>query len=83
MNPVDLNYRRIILEQLAKVAPGAPVDRLEDDENIREALDIDSFDSLNFLIALHEKTGVDIKEKDYGKLNTIQEILDYLVVRAY
>ena len=75
-------YRQIIYTELAKVAPGAPVNSLEDDDNIREILDIDSFDSLNFLIALNEKTGVDIKEKDYGKLNTVREILDYLKVHA-
>jgi acyl carrier protein len=74
--------RQVILEELAKVAPGAPVQSLEDNDTIREILDIDSFDSLNFLIALNERTGVDIREKDYGKLNTIREILDYLLVRA-
>ena len=45
---------------------------------MREALDINSFDSLNFLIGLHEKLGVDIPEKDYGKLNTVNEIIQYL-----
>ena len=45
---------------------------------MREGLDIDSFDHLNFLIGLHERLGVDIPEKDYGKLNTVNEILNYL-----
>ena len=48
------------------------------DENVREALDIDSFDHLNFLVGLHERLGVDIPEKDYGRLNTVNEILQYL-----
>ncbi len=74
--------RDIILSGLRKVAPGAPVEDLEDDDNIREILDIDSFDSLNFLIGLNETTGVDIPEKDYGKLNTIREITEYLTVRV-
>ncbi len=74
--------RDIILSGLRKVAPGSPVEDLEDDDNIREILDIDSFDSLNFLIGLNETTGVDIPEKDYGKLNTIREITEYLTVRV-
>lgn len=80
MNETQL--RQTILEGLKQVAPGMPVDDLEDEENIREALDIDSFDSLNFLIGLNTTTGVDIPEKDYGKLNTVREILDYLTVRV-
>jgi acyl carrier protein len=51
-------------------------------ENIRRALDIDSFDFLNFLIILHEKLGVDIPEADYGKLNTLDEMVAYLAART-
>src|SRR3712207_8954836 len=39
-------------------------------ENVRETLDIDSFDHLNFLIGLHEALGVEIPEGDYGQLTT-------------
>ena len=35
-------------------------------ENIRETLDIDSFDHLHFLIGMHEALGVEIPEADYG-----------------
>ena len=80
MNEAQL--REIIYAGLRKAAPGGPVNELDDDENIREVLDIDSFDSLNFLIGLNEATGVDIKEKDYGKLNTVRQILDYLMVKV-
>lgn len=76
MNASEL--KQIIIEELAKVAPGADPNDLDLDENVREGLDIDSFDHLNFLIGLHERLGVDIPEKDYGKLNTINEILQYL-----
>ncbi len=77
MNEIDL--KTIILEGLAQVAPGADVNDLDLDDNVREALDIDSFDHLNFLVGLHERLGVDIPEKDYGKLNTVNEILHYLM----
>lgn len=76
MNASEL--KQIIIEELAKVAPGTDPNDLDLDENVREGLDIDSFDHLNFLIGLHERLGVDIPEKDYGKLNTINEILQYL-----
>ena len=76
MNASEL--KQVIIEELAKVAPGSDPNDLDLDENVREGLDIDSFDHLNFLIGLHERLGVDIPEKDYGKLNTINEILQYL-----
>ena len=69
---------KVILNVLGQVAPGADLDNLDLDENVRDALDIDSFDHLNFLVGLHEQLGVDIPEKDYGKLNTVNEIIQYL-----
>jgi acyl carrier protein len=38
-------------------------------------------DWLNFLVALHQKLGVDIPETDYGKLTTWDAILGYLEAR--
>lgn len=75
----ELELKKVILAGLAAVAPGADVEGMDPDENVREALDIDSFDHLNFLVGLHDSLGVDIPEKDYGKLNTVNEIIAYLV----
>jgi len=80
MNEIQL--KEIILGSLKQIAPDAPVDTLAPDDNLREALDIDSFDHLNFLIDLNGKLGVEIPEKDYGKLNTLAEIMDYLTLRV-
>jgi acyl carrier protein len=57
--------------------PGIPAP----EENIRKALDLDSFDALNFFVRLDEELGVSVPEADYGKLNTLSEILDYLSSR--
>ena len=51
------------------------------DENLRRALDIDSFDALNFFIRIHEQLGVEIPESDYGQLNTLAEMRRYLAAR--
>jgi len=80
MNQNEL--KDIILKGLKQVAPNANVEELGMDENLRDALDIDSFDHLNFLIAIDEKLGVNIPEKDYGKLNTVAEVINYLNVRV-
>ena len=67
-----------IFELLKKTAPNTDPRSLKPEENIREALNIDSFDALRFLVALHEKLGIDIPEEDYGKTNTIGSLTDYL-----
>lgn len=68
----------VILED---VAPEADFDEIEPDEDIREALDIDSFDFLNVLIALNEETGVEIPEADYGKLVSLNDIVKYVAAK--
>jgi acyl carrier protein len=70
--------RQAIFEALRKIAPEADFERLGPNENLREALDIDSFDFLNFLIGLHQRLGVEIPEADYGKLTTLSDLIRYL-----
>ncbi len=80
MNESEL--KEIVIAELAKIAPGSDPGAVGGDENLRESLDIDSFDSLNFFIAISERLHVDIPEKDMGKLNTINEILDFLTAKV-
>lgn len=70
--------RLAVIKALRKIAPEASLDQIPAGENLREALDIDSFDFLNFLIGLHEELNVEIPESDYGKLGTLGELLRYL-----
>lgn len=71
-----------IFKLLRRIAPEADPSALAPDENIRRALDIDSFDALNFFIQLHEELGVTIPESDYGRLNTLEELTRYLASRV-
>jgi acyl carrier protein len=77
MNESEL--KQIIIAELTKVAPGSDPGALDLDDNLREGLDIDSFDALNFFIALCERVHMDIPEKDMGRLNTMNEIIQYLL----
>jgi len=77
----EQELRAIIFAELRKVAPECDPATLAPDENIREALDIDSYSFLRVLVGLNEKTGVDIPESDYGKLSTLETMLAYLMAR--
>lgn len=74
----ESEIRQAIFDALGKIAPEADFEQLRPNENLREALDIDSFDFLNFLIGLHQKLGVEIPETDYGKLTSLSALVQYL-----
>ena len=68
----------IVLEELGNIAPEIEADEIDPSADLREEMDIDSMDFLNLVIALHERLGVDIPEADYGKLASIDAMVDYL-----
>lgn len=49
--------------------------------NLRDQLDLDSMDVLNFVVALHQELGVEIPETDYAKLITLDAIVTYRAAR--
>ena len=53
-------------------------DRRSQGADLREAIDIDSMDFLNFITAIHQRLGIDIPELDYPKLVTLNGAVTYL-----
>ena len=70
--------RDAVTDCLLAIAPEADLARLDTRVSLREQLDIDSFDFLNLLIALHERLGVEIPEADYRQVQTLDGLLEYL-----
>jgi acyl carrier protein len=66
---------------LTSVAPESENQPIEPEADFRDQMDLDSMDFLNFVIALHEATGVDIPEKDYPQLANLNGCIDYLAAR--
>jgi len=77
----DIDIRTAILQELGNIAPEADLAAVDPAADLREALDIDSMDFLNFVAALHRRLGVDIPEIDYPKLVTIDGAMTYLRAR--
>lgn len=70
--------RALIITELGNVAPESDAGAIDPDADLRDALDIDSLDFLNFLDALHKKTGVNVPEADYARLLTLNHALAYI-----
>jgi acyl carrier protein len=47
-------------------------------ESLREQLDLDSMDFLNFVIGVHKRLGGEIPEADYPKLASLDGAMAYL-----
>ncbi|MEW5862627.1 MAG: acyl carrier protein [Pseudomonadota bacterium] len=73
--------RTIVLEELRRIAPETEPGALRAERPLREQVDLDSMDWLNFVVALHERLGVEIPEADYAKLGTLDQTLDYLAAK--
>jgi acyl carrier protein len=73
--------RNGVIEVLTTIAPEARGQPLAPTVNLREQLDLDSMDALNFVIGLHEAFGVEIPEADYAKLESLETIVTYLTGR--
>jgi len=67
-----------VLGILATIAPELEPGELRGDKPLRNQVDLDSMDWLNFLVALHERLKVEIPETDYAKLVTLDDLLAYL-----
>jgi len=74
----DLDLRETLERELSNIAPEADLKAIDPAADLREVLDIDSMDFLNFITALHRRLGIDIPEIDYPKLATLDGALGYL-----
>ena len=70
--------RDIALQALGDLAPEANLSTIGGDELLPEVLDLDSFDFLRFVQALHDATGVDVPEVDYPRIATLDGVVEYL-----
>jgi acyl carrier protein len=77
----EAEIKKIIFQLLKQIAPDTEPELLQADDNIREKLDIDSFDSLRFIVELEEKLGVETPEQDYGKIVTLKGLVNYIMAK--
>jgi acyl carrier protein len=77
-NMNDQELRETVFATLRRIAPEFVPGELQPLVPLRDQVDLDSMDWLNFVVALHDRLGVDIPEADYRKLVTLDDLLAYL-----
>jgi acyl carrier protein len=76
MNETEI--RAMAAEVLAGIAPEADLSAVGEDEDLREALDLDSMDFLNFVVGMAERSGRHIPDADTRQLHTLRSLTAYL-----
>jgi len=74
----DDEIKNVVLRLLSQVAPEADMSAIKPNLRLRDQIDIDSMDALNFLISIDGELHIDIPEPDYPKLTTLDNIVAYL-----
>jgi len=80
VNPQEVTA--IVVATLKSIAPEVEVSDLIADRPLRNQVDLDSMDWLNFLIGLHTALQVEIPEADYSRLVTLNDLVGYLTQRC-
>ncbi|ABM12245.1 MULTISPECIES: acyl carrier protein [Mycolicibacterium] len=78
----EQDIRGDILAVLTAIAPEVEPDDIDDHELLRDQVDLDSMDWLNFLVGIHKRLHVDIPEADYKKLRTLADVVGYVEQHA-
>jgi acyl carrier protein len=70
--------RAVVLAAIGAVAPDADLSTVDTATDLAEQLDLDSMDFLNVVEAIYDATGIEIPERDYPKLTTLETFAAYL-----
>lgn len=73
--------RDVVIATLKTIAPELETAGLRHDRPLRNQVDLDSMDWLNFLLGLNKRLGIEIPESDYARLITLDDVVDYLMAK--
>lgn len=74
--------RAVVLRVLARIAPEVDAATIRRDLPLRDQVDLDSMDFLNFVLGLAETLGIDVPERDYAALATLDGCVTYLAAHG-
>jgi acyl carrier protein len=80
MTEIEIN--QVVRKALSNVAPEVDLAAIDPAKDLRDQIDIDSVDFLNFVIGLHKELGVEIPDADVSKLVTLDGCVAYLMSRV-
>ena len=74
----EQDLRALVISVVCQIAPDVDPAAIDGDADLVEELDIDSMDFLNIVVEINARTGIEIPERDYPKLSTLNSAVSYL-----
>lgn len=78
----DGEIRQAVREALSNIAPEVDFNTIDPAKDLRDQIDIDSVDFLNFVIGLHKALNIEIPDADVAKLTTLNGCVNYLLAKT-
>ena len=78
----EAEIRQAVREALSNVAPEVDFNAIDPAKDLRDQIDIDSVDFLNFVIGLHKALNIEIPDADVAKLTTLNGCVNYLLAKT-
>jgi acyl carrier protein len=72
----------VLTRLLSGIAPEVDLAALDPAATLTDEGDLDSMDFLNLVTALHQETGIEVPERDYPALQTVDAFVDYIAAHA-
>ena len=79
---VEAEIKQVVREALGNVAPEVDFNAIDPAKDLRDQIDIDSVDFLNFVIGLHKALNIEIPDADVAKLTTLNGCVNYLLANT-
>ncbi|MBN2623220.1 MAG: acyl carrier protein [Acidimicrobiales bacterium] len=70
--------RTLLARLLRGIAPEVDLDTVDPGAPLQEEAELDSMDFLNLVNALYDETGIEIPERDYPRIATVEGFVGYV-----
>ncbi|HEX6569200.1 MAG TPA: acyl carrier protein [Acidimicrobiales bacterium] len=70
--------RALLARLLHGIAPEVDLDTIDPAASLQEEAELDSMDFLNLVTALYDETGIEIPERDYPRVATVDGFVGYV-----
>lgn len=68
----------LLVRLLRPIAPEVDLDEVDRAEPLQDVADLDSMDFLNLMAALYEETGIEVPERDYPAVASVDGFVAYV-----
>lgn len=74
--------RALFAQLLHRIAPEVDLAEVDPEAPIQTELELDSMDFLNLVTGLHDAAGIDVPERDYPQLATVDGFVAYVAAAS-